>query len=287
MDIFSIECFLEVAKAKNFTKASQALGRTQSAITQQISKLEKTMETQLFERGKHSSLTTQGELFLSYALKIYGLHRELLDRFKQPELDGEVRFGIPEDFATLMLTDVLVNFSREHPRISLNVECDLTWNLFDRFQQEKLDLVLVKMRSSQHFPSGVEIWKEPLVWVGKENCSYTINENTVLPLILFPAPCVYRCAGSEALHTKNISSKVVFTSPSYAGIIAAVRANLGLTILPSTLIPQGLEPIEDPSLPPLPQLHVSLLCKEHPSPAISSLKDYLLKKIGPLKSRIV
>lgn len=284
MDIFSIECFLAVASTKSFTKAALTVGRTQSAITQQISKLENTLETRLFERGKQITLTSAGELLLNYALKIYALHREVLDTFKEPELSGEVRFGVPEDFATLLLTDLLVEFTRAHPRIALNVECDLTWNLFERFKQDALDLVLVKMSSPLDFPAGVEIWTEPLAWAGKANESHAIAEGTPLSLVLSPSPCVYRHAAVDALKAAGLLPKIVFTSPSYTGIIAAVRANLGLTVLPLTMIPDGLEVLHHSALPPLPELHVSLLTKENQSPTTTSLKNHLVKKMQTLKS---
>ncbi|MEN9344050.1 MAG: hypothetical protein RLZZ453_837 [Chlamydiota bacterium] len=287
MDMFSIQCFIEVADTKSFTKASQKVRRTQSAVTQQILNLEKALKVKLFERGKSVTLTNNGQIFLSYALKIYALHQEAIDRFKEPELDGEVRFGVPEDFATLLLTDVLVDFTRAHPKVALNVECDLTWNLFEKFKQEKLDLVLVKMSSPQDFPYGVEVWSESLVWVGKANTSNVMKQKNPLPLILSSAPCVYRSAALESLDAHHIPSTVVFTSPSYSGIIAAVRASLGITVLPSTMIPEGLEPLQQNNLPLLPELHVSLLTSKNPSAPIRCLKDHLLKTLLPRKSHLI
>ena len=279
MDLFSIQCFIAVAEAKSFTKAAENVGRTQSAITQQISNLEKKLNTQLFERGKKITLTSEGEIFLGYALKMYKLEREVLDHFKEPSMHGEVIFGVPEDFATVFLTDVLVDFARSHPKVGLNVECDLTFHLFEKFRDEKLDLVLVKMSSCHDFPYGVEIWSEPLVWVQKTNSKQIIESNEAIPLVLSPNPCVYRLAALDALQNIQRKSKVVFTSPSYAGMIAAVKADLGLTVLPSTLIPEGLEILKNEDLPDLPDLHVSLLSRENMTAPIASLKEHLLKKL--------
>ena len=103
MNEFSLECFIAVADLGSFTKAAIRVNRTQSAVTQQIGNLERKLETLLFHREKKVTLTKQGELFLPYALRIHGLYQEVVDRFKNPELDGEVRIGVPEDFATLFL----------------------------------------------------------------------------------------------------------------------------------------------------------------------------------------
>jgi DNA-binding transcriptional LysR family regulator len=277
MESFTLECFLAIAESGSFTKAAQRVCRTQSAVTQQICNLEKKLNTRLFNRAKQVSLTQQGELFLPYALKIYALHQEVLDRFKNPELDGEVRFGVPEDFATLFLADVLVHFSRIHPRVFLNVECDLTLNLFNRFKNGMLDIVLVKMSSSTDFPHGVEVWQEPLVWVSQQG---VVPQNTPLPLVLSPDPCVYRARAIAALERASIRWRVVYASPSYAGTIAAVKANMGVTVLPITMIPKGLNRINGSFLPSLPDLHVSLLKQAGPlSPAIATLEEFLLKQL--------
>ncbi len=279
MDTFSLECFVAVAETGSFTKAATKMKRTQSAMTQQIANLEKSLQITLIERGKKASLTQSGELFLPYALRILGLHQEIIDRFKYPELDGEVRVGIPEDFAARFLADVLADFSRIHPRIFLNVQCGLSLNLFDQFKNKSLDLVLVKMTSPEGFPFGVEVWTEPLVWVGKEGMTIPSNPENPIPLVLAPEPCVYRSRAIEALEKDRIGWRMVYSSPSYAGTIAAVKANMGFTVLPVTMIPEKLIRI-DHLLPALPELHVSLLRQNNKeSPAIESLIEFLLKKL--------
>ena len=281
MDQFTIKCFLAVVETGSFTKAAQLVKRTQSAITQQICNLEKILGKRLFDRGKQIELTKDGEIFLSYANKIFALHLELLDRFKHPELEGEIRFGVPEDFATMFLSDVLIDFSRIHPRILLNVECDLTLNLFDRFKKGTFDMVLVKMSRPEDFPNGVEVWSEPLEWVGKNDYIQSLDKNIPLPLVLSPQPCVYRERVLKALESLGIRWKIVFTSPSYAGIIAAVKAGIGITGLPRTMVPDTLEIIRDEFLPPLPDIHVSLLKQTEKNECLQSLEDFLIKKLTP------
>ena len=177
MDIFSFECFIAVAESSSFSQAANRVNRTQSAVTQQIGSLEKKLGISLFHRDRKVFLTKDGELLLPYAYRICRLHREILDRFKHPELDGEVRIGVPEDFATTFLADVLLDFSRFHPRVFLNVECDLTLNLLNRFKSGMLDLAVLKMSSPEEFPHGVEIWNEPLAWVSNGGSFQLLHEN--------------------------------------------------------------------------------------------------------------
>lgn len=123
IDTVTLRCFISVAEMGGFTKAGERVGRTQSAISQQMTKLENLLRKALFFKRKTFALT--------------------------PE--GEVRFGLPENFATVYRSEVLAEFSRIHPRILLNIECDLTLNLFERFKKKQLDLVLLKMNRPEAF----------------------------------------------------------------------------------------------------------------------------------------
>lgn len=279
IDTVTLQCFLAIADTGSFTKAADRVGRTQSAISQQIAKLEQLTEKQLINRGRSLSLTTDGEIFLGYAKKIYDLHRELLDRFKEPDLQGEVHFGLPEDYAAIVLSDVLVDFSRRHPRVMLNVECDLTYNIFEKFQQGKFDVILVKMSRPEELSNGLEIWNEPVQWIGKPELLPSLNKNSVIPLVLSPKPCVYRENAISALEKAGFRWRLAYSSPSYASKMAAVKAGLGLTVMQQTMIPDFLAPIEHIDLPPLNDIHISLLKRDSANKAIDSLEYFLLKKL--------
>lgn len=280
MDSLTLHCFLAVSQTGSFTKAAEIVKRTQSAVTQQVNKLEKLTGTKLFERGKKATLTKDGEIFHEYAKKIFSLQMEVIDRFKQPELEGEIRFGIPEDFATVFLSDVLVDFARQHPRILLKVECDLTLNLYDQFRKTQLDMVLVKMSKPEDFPNGVEVWSESLEWVGQDSRSEFSDSKSPIPLVLSPHPCVYRARAIEALESLHIPWRIIYTSPSHAGIIASVKAGMGVTVLPRKLIKGPLNIIRNPKLPPLPDIHVSLLKQSKNNlEVMDNLEAFLLKRL--------
>ena len=276
IDTFLLQCFIAVAETGSFTKAADRVRRTQSAISQQIAKLEKLLEKPLIIRGKTLTLTPQGEIFLGYARKILTLHCEAIDRFKEPELEGTLRFGLPEDFASIFLSDVLANFTRIHPRILLNIECDLTLNLFDRFKNQEFDLVLVKMNRPEDFPNGLDVWSEPLKWVGDPAL---VEANKPVPLVLAPYPCVYRASAIKALEDAGRSWRLIFTSPSYAGSVAAVKAGMGITIMPHMMIPDDLQAVDTSLLPKLSDTHVSILKYRADQPAINTLEEFVIRKL--------
>ena len=279
LDTITLQCFLAVADTGSFTKAAERVGRTQSAISQQIAKLEFITDKTLIHRGKSLSLTNDGELFLGYARKIFELQREVLDRFREPDLEGEIRFGLPEDFATVVLSDVLIDFSRLHPRVFLSVQCDLTLNILNEFNKGKCDVVLLKTHQPETLPKAVNIWGEAVQWIAKEDFSPLLLQDSIVPLVLSPQPCVYRENMIQALENVGIRWRVVYESPSYAGKMAAVKAGLGITAIQRTMIPNYLKPIENTILPKLNDIHISLLKKEGSNKAIDSLEFFLLKRL--------
>ena len=280
LDTITLQCFLSVASTGSFTKAAERIGRTQSAVSQQIAKLENLIGKSLIHRGKALLLTNDGQIFEEYARKILAMHLELIDSFKTPNLKGEIRFGLPEDFATRFLADVLVDFIRIHPGVFLNIECDLTLNLFERFKKNEFDMVLVKMSRPEDFPNGMDVWSEKLEWVGDKNLLSRFFENQKpLPLVLSPQPCVYRSRAISALEAANIKWQVVFSSPSYNGKIAAVKAGLGITILPKIMVPNQLQILSNTVLPVLSDTHISLLKHDTNNSAIASFEEFVLEKL--------
>ncbi|MBP7709457.1 MAG: LysR family transcriptional regulator [Rickettsiales bacterium] len=276
IDTISMQCFIAVADTLSFTKASERVGRTQSAVSQQIAKLEAFVGKPLFVRGKTFALTAEGEVFLNYANQIFAMHREAIDYFNEPELKGEVRFGVPEDFASVFLYDILKEFVQIHPRILLNVECDLTLNLYERFKQKKLDLVIVKMPRPPEFKHGIELSSEKLEWVGDEKL---LLKSKTIPLVLSPKPCVYRDKALSALEAKGLKWRLSFSSHSYNGTIAAVKAGLGITVLPRKMIPPQAHILRSKLLPKLKDNQVSLLKHVANNSAVNSFEEFVVKHL--------
>ncbi len=274
MDTITLQCFIAVAETGSFTKAASQVSRTQSALSQQISKLENLLGKSLFHRGRQATLTPEGEVFLGYAKQIYALHREALERFKGPQFEGRVRFGLPEDFASSFLSEVLSDFKKIYPKIVLTVECDLTMNLLDRFSKGDFDMVLVKADDTRHFAFGQAVWSEPLVWVGG---SGTLRIEHPVPLVLSPEPCVYRARAISRLEHHGLSWQIAFSSPSFALTVAAVKANLGVTVLPRSMVPKELKVLNDDSLPELKQTQISIIKQQKDSPVVNLLESFVLK----------
>ena len=279
LDNFALEAFINVVEKESFTKASEYIGRTQSAVSQQIAKIEALLGKPLLIRGKNIALTPEGETFYTYAKQIYDLQKQAIQHFKSPSVKGEVKFGLPEDFITIFLDSVLSEFTRHHPNITINIECDLSLNLLERFKNHEFDMILLKVNQAQDVPNSLEVWSEQLEWVGSKMFSNKQDLTQDLPLVLSPPPCLYRLRAIESLEEKNIKSRIVFTSSSYNSKIAAVKAGLGITVLPRSMVPNQLHILNDSRLPKLDDTHISLLKHDEKNTLISSFGDFIMKKL--------
>lgn len=277
LDTTLLKTFLRVAGTGSFTQAADSMGRTQAAISLQIKRLEEITGKSLLERtNKKVILTAAGETMVAYARRMLTISQELKNRFEESDLEGEVYLGTPEDFATAYLPQVLAGFARSHPHTQLNVKCDLTLHLHEGFDRGEYDIVLLK-READTTTEGVMIWHKPLVWVAGDTSP---EAAAVVPLVLAPQPCVYRKRAFESLDKVHRQWRVVYTSPSLAGTIAAVKAGLGVTVLPKNMVPHGLTVLDSNSgLPELPHAEITLLLRENMSKAAAILAKHIIRSL--------
>lgn len=280
LDLDQVRAFVTIAEIRNFTRAGALLGRSQSAVSLQLKRLEGRVGFSLLSRDpRHVTLTEEGEAMLPLARRLLRLNDDMVAGLGDGTLDGEVRLGAPEDFATFHLPGILGRFAKGHPQVRLNVTCDLTLNLLEALRQGTLDLALIK-REPMGPDLGVRVWREPLVWVaaGPE----VVQARKPLPLVLAPSPCVYRRRATAALDACGQEWRVAYTSPSLTGQHAALRAGLGATVLPRAMVPPDLHILDEAGpLPRLADTEIALLrAKGTASQAIERLAETILAALG-------
>ena len=282
LELDLLRAFVTVVETGSFTRTAALLGRTQPAISLQIRRLEDQLRSPLLDRaGKGVVVTTEGAGLLPQARRILRLNDDIVSTLGEGDLEGEVRFGAPEDVATIHLPGILGAFARSHPRIKLSVTCDYTANLLDQMSRGGLDLALIK-REPVGPELGVRVWSEPLTWVALDP---SILEASPLPLIVAPAPDIYRKRALGALEAAGIAFRASFTSPSLAGQMAALRAGLGIGVLPAAMAPRDLTLLGDP-LPPLSDSEIALVSARGAGEPAGLLAQEVLRTLerGPASS---
>lgn len=277
LDLDLVRAFVTITDLGTFTEAAARVGRQQSTISLQIKRLEGMLGQKLLERSPRSiTLTSAGESFLGSARRLLELNDEIVSVAREPDIRGTVRLGTPEDFATRHLPDVLARFTRAYPAVALEVTCDLTLNLLQRFRSGQFDLVLVKRERSVD-AKGTRVWREPLVWVagGRE---FSPAEGP-LPLVVSPAPCVYRQRAIDALDRARRPWRIAYTCGSLAGSLAAVKAGLGMTVLPKDMVGDDMHVIDGKPLPNLKDTEIALLEAEPLSSPAKRLKEHIVRSL--------
>ena len=285
LDLQLLQTFALVADSGSMTRAATRLGRTQASVSLQISRLEAQLGGPLFTRAPRGvRLTEKGELLLPQARRLLRLSDEILAGLSDEGLEGEVRLGAPEDFATTHLPEILAAFSKAHPRVALQVTCELTMGLLEMIRDGRLDLALVK-REPMGPDLGVRVWREPLVWVAASPDQ--IARDQPAPLVVAPSPCVYRRRAIRALEQARRSWRVTYTSPSLAGQHAALRAGLGLSVLPREMAPRDLVTLgPDSGLPALEDTEIALMkAPGSLSRAAERLGQYVLEALDRERGR--
>ena len=219
-----LQTFATAATSSSFTEAGRQLGLTQSTVSDHIRRLEESLGRRLFVRDTHSlALTADGESLLVHARLILQAHARAEAQFSAPRLRGRVRFGTSDDLAMGPLPDMLAAFRSQHPEVELEITIGLTSELYASLDQGKLDLLVGKRRAGES--RGHSMFSTPMQWLTRPDTLVDLTEP--LPLILLPEPSITRAATLQALGKSGHHWRIVCTSGSHAGCMAAARGGLG------------------------------------------------------------
>jgi DNA-binding transcriptional LysR family regulator len=284
LDLELLRSFVSVVDAGGFTRASERVHRTQSTVSQQIRRLEDDFGRVLLNRnGRTVTPTEDGERLLSYARRILSLAEEARDVLARPSSEGAVRLGIPEDFAAYRLTKLLGKFARSRPGLRLDVRADQSKYLRRDLERGELDLALLKRDAGEK--GGIAVWPERVHWVTSRANPIDTKINSV-PLIFFPAGCLYRTRAIHAIEAAGRAWHMAYTSSSLSGIQAAVAAGLGLSILPDIAIQNDHRVLTaKEGFAPIDKTEVALVAAPDASPATLRLADRLAEFCSEVQAK--
>ncbi|MBY3444414.1 LysR substrate-binding domain-containing protein [Rhizobium laguerreae] len=283
-DLDVLRTFSTGMELGNFAKAAERLGRSTSAVSAQLKKLEEQAGTPIFRKaGRGLALTDAGETMLGYARRLLELNDEAAAAVHSVELEGWVRLGLQEDFGETLLPEVLGRFARAHPKVRIEARVVRNAELLARVTSGKLDLALAW--SDGTLTAHCErIGEVPMRWIGPADGApgWNAGSGEPMPLASLEAPCLLRSAATRALDQAGISWRLAFVSPSLGGLWAATAAGLGLTIRTPIGLPAKVRPLapEAIGLPDLPKLGLVLHRAEaEPQPAAARLAELVLQSV--------
>lgn len=279
-DLDVLRSFVTGIELGSFAKAADRLGRSTSAVSAQLKKLEAQVDLPILSKsGRGLVLTPRGETLFSYAKRLLELNDEAAAAVRGADLAGCVRLGLQEDFGESLLTEALGSFARAHPRVRVEARVARNAELLDLIGSGQLDLALA-WDAGKSLPYGRHIAELPMCWIGRQGDSMDRGDE-LLPLVAFDAPCLMRQTATVALDRAGIAWRLAFSSPSLSGIWAAVAAGLGITIRTSIGLPGKLQVLT--GMPELPSIGLLLHRAEaEPNAVVKQLESILLDELGKL-----
>jgi DNA-binding transcriptional LysR family regulator len=279
-----LRTFLSVAQTLSFTKAAAALGIRQSTVSQHVRRLEEAVGRPLFVRDTRTvTLTADGEALTVFAREILASHQRALDHFTGAPISGRLRFGVTDDLALTTLPRILRSFRQLYPRVDLELTVLQNEGLLRRFESGHLDVAFVKQGPQVTRPHrGRLVRRDRLCWVAAEGVR--VEPDGVVPLVVYQAPSLSRSIAVRALEEAGRPSRITCTVKGVNGVLAAVRAGLGIAVMARTLTPGDL--VEVPPSARLPRLgHLDLVLVTNPrAPAVpaEALTSAILSSGAPL-----
>lgn len=190
-DLDVLRSFVTGIELGSFAKAADRLGRSTSAVSAQLKKLEAQIDLPILRKsGRGLVLTPRGETLFSYAKRLLELNDEAATAVRSADLAGCVRLGLQEDFGESLLTEALGSFARTHPQVRIEARVARNAELLDLLGRGQLDLALA-WDSGQGLAYGQCIAELPMCWIGRQGETIHWQEEP-LPLVAFEAPCLMR-----------------------------------------------------------------------------------------------
>jgi DNA-binding transcriptional LysR family regulator len=262
LDLDTLRTFSVAQELGGLAQAAERLGRTPSAISLQMKRLQDDLGAPLFrKRGRGLALTEAGEIALTYARRILAVHDELLDTMEGANLAGHIRIGCTPDFATI-LPSVLSHFASLYPRMQVELFIEGNAALADAVEKRRIDLAVVighQDRATAHRVGELDI-----VWIASS--TFVPPQGQPLPLAVLGPQCAFRKCATQRLDAASKPYRIAANSPSLDGLWAALLGGLGITARTALNIPEGLRSANSLyDLPSLGQFPVTLHRNAHSS----------------------
>ncbi|MFL0796622.1 MAG: LysR family transcriptional regulator [Cellvibrionaceae bacterium] len=279
IDLDLIRCFITVVETGSFTLAGERIGRSQSAVSARIKKLEELLDVELLERNSREvSLTHHGQKLIPKAKKLLAEGEGLVAQMRSPVLSGEIRIGILEYIAPHRIPDILDSLRPKLPDADLTFRVGLSRKLLEEFDKGEIDIAL-----ALHNPERADstpIAEDQMMWVCSDSREEPIT--TSLPVCLMQAPCIYRKITDEVMENTQLDMTEVITANSILAVREAVASGLGVSILGQSALGHGIQAANIPStfnLPkkPLPKLTIGLYGKDSRKTQLLPIFQQVLK----------
>jgi DNA-binding transcriptional LysR family regulator len=274
-----LRALVTVTDTRSFTRAAQALGVTQPAVSAQIKRLQQLLGYEILDKSAPGvSLTPRGEIVVNNARRLLAVNDEILQITGGRPAGPSIRVGIPRDYAGARLPGVLAKFRERWPGISYNVSSQGVDDMLRDLKQGELDLVLAVFTEEPKITAR-HIWSEEPVWVRSHTTR--LDPARPVPLVSYGEDSACQRLAVAALQRAGLDCNFVFTAHSLVSQMAAVEVGFGVMVMPRGRAARNrLDIWEDGPLPKLPRLYGAICVREGGEEgAVAELADYINEQI--------
>jgi DNA-binding transcriptional LysR family regulator len=276
-----LRTFIAVTDLRSFTRAAQALGVTQPAVSAQIKRLQMLLGAELFDKSAPGvTLTAKGEVIVNYARRLLALNDQMLDLTTRGGPVARLRIGLAVDYYEGPILRALARFRGTHPDLRLQVSSEHSASLLRDLRRGDYDLVVAASDTEQP-ESPNRRWLEPSGW-GAASAAVVQGEGPV-PLLVVGESSLSRRLSVSALERAGQDYQIVYVSGSFAGLVQAAAAGLGVACWARRcLIEAGLQVLEGlPRLPPVPDVYGGVYLREGLDlPEVEEIADAIMAAVG-------
>ncbi len=238
LDSDLLRTFVAIAEAGSVTDGAVEIGRSQSAASLQIKRLESVLGRDVFERhGRGVVLTDAGRHLILVARDVVARLDGALREIASDDLEGKLRLGIPDDHGQAKLSQIVGAFAQAHPLVELEVTCALSAEFPQALSKGRLDLAVYEVE--QPDPDEEVLFEDPTCWVASPYRDF--SETDPLPVALFDRTCWWRDVALASLEARNRPFRVIYSSQSVGGVMAAVEGGIGVGLLGRSSVGEGLK----------------------------------------------
>ncbi len=257
LDLDLLRTFVAVADLNTFAAAAAAVCRTQSAVSQQMQRLEQLVGKELFARhGRNKLLTEHGIQLLGYTRKILRFNDEACMSLMFSNLQGVLTLGASDESADTILPFLLNRISSVYPKLALDVSVKRNAFMVEMLKENEVDLVVTTHRPGQF--DSLTLRTSPTHWYCA--AEYVLQKGEPIPLVLLDDPSPFRDMVLAALNEAGIPWRLAYVASTLPAVRAAVKAGLGVTARPVEMMSPDLRVLgQSEGLPSLPDTEY-LLC---------------------------
>ncbi len=234
IDIESMRAFVAVTDFGGISRAAEQLDLTPSAVSWKIKRLEARVGKPLLIRDGHALRPThEGRIVLEDAPEIIQAHDRMVSRLAYPEFTGLIKVGSNEEVGADRIAAILGRFQQTFPGSRVQFEVNQSRLLRPLIEGGRIDVAVIQVVEAEVRPGDRILWEDRLVWATHQDLPF---DEDVVPLITYGENGFYRPVLEPILERNRIQYRYAVTSPSSAGVQAAVAAGLGVAVLAERLL---------------------------------------------------